>query len=42
VRQRAWEDVPLYWQHWKGDVQTMALLPRAVLDAASALVQRRR
>jgi len=42
MKQRAWEDVPLYWQHWKGDVQTMALLTRAVLDAASALVQRRR
>ncbi|WP_049461781.1 LysR family transcriptional regulator ArgP [Stenotrophomonas maltophilia] len=42
VRQRAWEDVPLYWQHWKGDVQTMALLTRAVLDASSALVRRKR
>jgi len=42
VRQRAWEDVPLYWQHWKGDVQTMALLTRAVLDASSALIRRKR
>jgi len=42
VRQRAWEDVPLYWQHWKGEVQTMALLTRAVLDASTALVRRRR
>ena len=42
VRQRAWEDVPLYWQHWKGDVQTMALLTRAVLNASSALIRRKR
>jgi len=42
VRQRAWEDVPLYWQHWKGDVQTMALLTRAVLEASSALIRRKR
>jgi len=42
VRQRAWEDVPLYWQHWKGEVQTMALLTEAVLDAASQVLQRRR
>ncbi len=42
VRQRAWEDVPLYWQHWKGDVQTMTLLTRAVLAASSSLVGKRR
>ncbi|MCW4453660.1 LysR family transcriptional regulator ArgP [Flavobacterium sp. MXW15] len=42
VKQRAWEDVPLYWQHWKGEVKTMALLTRAVLEAASALVRKRR
>jgi len=41
VRHRAWEDVPLYWQHWKGDVQTMALLTSAVLEAASQLVKRK-
>ena len=41
VRQRAWEDIPLYWQHWKGDVRTMALLTRAVLDASSTLVRKR-
>ena len=42
VRQRAWEDVPLYWQHWKGDVQTMALLTEAVLEASRTLIRRRR
>jgi LysR family transcriptional regulator (chromosome initiation inhibitor) len=42
MKQRAWEDVPLYWQHWKGDVQTMALLTRAVLAASAALVRRKR
>lgn len=42
VRQRAHEDVPLYWQHWRGEVQGMALLTSAVIEAASALVRRRR
>jgi LysR family transcriptional regulator (chromosome initiation inhibitor) len=42
MKQRAWEDVPLYWQHWKGDVQTMALLTRAVLAASAALVRKKR
>lgn len=42
MKQRAWEDVPLYWQHWKGDVQTMALLTRAVLTASAALVRKKR
>lgn len=42
MKQRAWEDVPLYWQHWKGDVQTMALLTRAVLGASTALIRRKR
>ncbi|WP_369969328.1 LysR family transcriptional regulator ArgP [Stenotrophomonas rhizophila] len=42
MKQRAWEDVPLYWQHWKGDVQTMALLTRAVLAASGALVRKKR
>jgi LysR family transcriptional regulator, chromosome initiation inhibitor len=42
LRQRVYEDVPLYWQHWKGDVQGMATLTRAVLQASSALVRKRR
>jgi LysR family transcriptional regulator (chromosome initiation inhibitor) len=42
MKPRAWEDVPLYWQHWKGDVQTMALLTKAVLAASATLVRRRR
>ncbi len=42
VKQRVWEDVPLYWQHWKGEVTSMGLLTRAVLEAASTLVRRRR
>lgn len=42
MKQRAWEDVPLYWQHWKGDVQTMALLTRAVLGASATLVRKKR
>lgn len=42
VKQRAWEDVPLYWQHWKGEVTTMALLTRAILSASAALVRKRR
>jgi LysR family transcriptional regulator (chromosome initiation inhibitor) len=42
MKQRAWEDVPLYWQHWKGDVQTMALLTRAVLAASATLVRKKR
>ena len=42
LRQRVYEDIPLYWQHWKGDVQGMASLTRAVLEASSALVRKRR
>jgi len=42
MKQRAWEDVPLYWQHWKGDVQTMALPTRAVLAASATLVRKKR
>jgi LysR family transcriptional regulator (chromosome initiation inhibitor) len=42
VKQRAWEDVPLYWQHWKGEVESMAALTRAVLEASSALIRKRR
>lgn len=42
LRQRVHEDIPLYWQHWKGEVQGMAALTAAVLDASTALVRRRR
>lgn len=42
MKPRAWEDVPLYWQHWKGDVQTMALLTKAVLTASATLIRKRR
>ena len=42
VKQRAWEDVPLYWQHWKGEVESMSALTKAVLEASATLVQKRR
>lgn len=42
VKARAWEDIPLYWQHWKGEVASMALLTRAILQASSTLIRRRR
>ncbi|MGB3392370.1 MAG: LysR family transcriptional regulator ArgP [Stenotrophomonas sp.] len=42
VKARAWEDVPLYWQHWKGEVASMAQLTHAILQASSALVRKRR
>ena len=42
LRQRVYEDVPLYWQHWKGDVQGMEILTRAVTSASAALVRKRR
>lgn len=42
VKTRAWEDVPLYWQHWKGEVNSMALLTRAVLQASTLLVRKRK
>lgn len=42
LRQRVYEDVPLYWQHWKGDVQGMEILTRAVTSASVALVRKRR
>ncbi len=41
LRARAWEDVPLYWQHWGVDSQTMAVLSHSVLAAAAGLVRRR-
>lgn len=42
VKARAWEDVPLYWQHWKGEVKTMALLTRAILQASTMLIRKRK
>lgn len=41
LRARAWEDVPLYWQHWRVNSQAMEALTDAVLAAARALVRRR-
>jgi len=34
LRQRAWEDVPLYWQHWRVETQAMHQLTDAVLAAS--------
>ena len=42
LRKRVYEDVPLYWQHWKGDAQGIQALTRAVLDASAALVRNKR
>lgn len=42
LRKRVHEDIPLYWQHWKGDVQGMAALTQAVLAASSSLIRKRR
>ena len=42
MKARAWEDIPLYWQHWKGEVASMALLTRAILQASSTLIRKRR
>ena len=42
MKARAWEDIPLYWQHWKGEVASMALLTRAIMQASSTLIRKRR
>ncbi|KQN98578.1 MULTISPECIES: LysR family transcriptional regulator ArgP [Stenotrophomonas] len=42
VKARAWEDIPLYWQHWKGEVASMVQLTRAILQASSTLIRKRR
>lgn len=34
LRARAWEDVPLYWQHWRMEAEVMARLTRCVMSAA--------
>lgn len=41
LRTRAWEDVPLYWQHWRVDSQAMNVLNQSVLEASKSLIQRR-
>jgi len=41
LRVRAWEDVPLYWQHWRVNSQAMNALTDAVLAAARVLIRRR-
>src|SRR5690606_18763057 len=41
LRARAWEDVPLYWQHWRVNAQAMEALTDSVLKAAGSLVQKR-
>lgn len=41
LRARAWEDVPLYWQHWRMSSQVMRDLTDSVLQAANRLVKRR-
>ncbi|AHV91483.1 LysR family transcriptional regulator ArgP [Bordetella holmesii] len=41
LRRRAWEDVPIYWQHWRVNSQAMSVLTDSVLAAARALVRKR-
>lgn len=41
LRTRAWEDVPLYWQHWGVNSRTMDALSQSVLTAAAVLVRPR-
>ncbi|ARP88199.1 LysR family transcriptional regulator ArgP [Bordetella genomosp. 9] len=41
LRARAFEDTPLYWQHWRVASDTMSALTDAVLDAARGLIRRR-
>lgn len=35
LRQRAFEDVPLYWQHWRLDADVMTRLTQSVREAAT-------
>ncbi|HEY0295489.1 MAG TPA: LysR family transcriptional regulator ArgP [Bordetella sp.] len=42
LRPRAWEDVPLYWQHWRVETQAMHQLTDAVLAAAAGQLRRGR
>jgi LysR family transcriptional regulator (chromosome initiation inhibitor) len=41
LRARAFEDIPLYWQHWRVNSDAMDALTDSVLAAARALVRRR-
>jgi LysR family transcriptional regulator (chromosome initiation inhibitor) len=41
LKARAWEDVPLYWQHWRVDTQVMNALTDCVRHAARGLVRPR-
>jgi len=41
LRPRAWEDVPLYWQHWRVNSDAMNALTDAVLAASRGLVRKR-
>jgi LysR family transcriptional regulator (chromosome initiation inhibitor) len=41
LRARAFEDTPLYWQHWRVASDTMSVLTDAVLAAARGLIRRR-
>ena len=42
LRARAFEDTPLYWQHWRINSPTMDALTESILAAARTLVRRRR
>lgn len=41
LKARAWEDVPLYWQHWRVESSVMSALTESVLGAAKGLVKTR-
>lgn len=41
LRARAYDDTPLYWQHWRVNSAALDALTAAVLKAARALVKRR-
>ncbi|ALM85227.1 LysR family transcriptional regulator ArgP [Bordetella sp. N] len=42
LRARAYEDAPLYWQHWRVNSDTMSSLTDAVLAASRQLIRRSR
>ncbi|MFC4275978.1 LysR family transcriptional regulator ArgP [Achromobacter aloeverae] len=42
LRARAYEDAPLYWQHWRVNSDTMSALTDAVLAASRTLIRRSR
>ncbi|OZI31980.1 ArgP/LysG family DNA-binding transcriptional regulator [Bordetella genomosp. 10] len=42
LRARAYEDTPLYWQHWRVNSDTMSALTDAVLAASRNLIRRSR